>query len=85
MIPQRATVEIRRGTWVQDVMGYAFHVEDSCWFFVPDEGAPEKLFGERVKITLEEKRRGPQPEAKVIRRNSLSVLAETLRTIMGGL
>lgn len=85
MTPLRATAVLRRGNWDREILGWAFHVEQACWFFVPDSGAPEHLFGKRTAIVFEEKRQGPRPRARVVRRETVKQMVEMLRQMLEGL
>ena len=84
----RASVAVRRGAWTATLHGYAFNLERVCWFFVPDAGAPESLFGKRTRIVLERgsgSRAGRPIRARVIRLATVRALAEELREMAEGL
>ena len=84
----RASVAVRRGAWTATLHGYAFNLERVCWFFVPDSGSPESLFGKRARIVLERgrgSRAGRPIRARVIRLATVRALAEELREMAEGL
>lgn len=70
------------------MFGYAFHIERCVWFFVPDLGAPESLFGKRATIVFERgngSRAGAPTKARVVRRATVARMVEALQQMLEGL
>ena len=86
---ERASTTVTRGPRCNlTVYGYAFNLERVCWFFVPDAGSPEGLFGKRTRIVLERGSDGRARKpisARVMRRAAVKALAEKLREMAEGL